>query len=255
MNLTKEIIGEQITRWRKMNGLSQEELSRCIGMSRSSLAKVESGKRSLTAVELQQISLALRFSVDEFLSGGVMPPTDAHKQTATSQLTASSLKPTLKLQNLRNVLLYILERCAGKPNVGETVLYKMLYFADFNYYELYQEFLTGAVYRKLPYGPVPRQIEEVLEGMIRDGELQRLKCRYQGYPQTRYVPLKRAELKGLSAIEKEVIDSVIERFSDMSGSAISAYSHNDKPWLASKNGEEIGYHLALMREPPYSARR
>jgi len=36
--------------------------------------------------------------------------------------------PTLKLNKFKNVLLYILERCAGKPNVGETVLNKLLYF-------------------------------------------------------------------------------------------------------------------------------
>ena len=64
--------------------------------------------------------------------------------------------PTLQVDKFKNVLLYILERCAGKPNVGETVLYKLLYFADFNYYELYEEHLTGAKYRKLPFGPVPK---------------------------------------------------------------------------------------------------
>src|SRR5665811_2454349 len=63
--------------------------------------------------------------------------------------------PHIKLSIFKNVLLYILERCAGKPNVGETVLYKLLYFSDFNYYELYEEHLSGARYRKLPYGPVP----------------------------------------------------------------------------------------------------
>ena len=41
--------------------------------------------------------------------------------------------PHLKRKKFENVLLYILEKCAGKPNVGETVLYKLLYFSDFNY--------------------------------------------------------------------------------------------------------------------------
>lgn len=54
-------------------------------------------------------------------------------------------------------MLYILERFAGKPNVGETVLYKLLYFSDLNYYELYGEHLTEAQYRKLPYGSVPQK--------------------------------------------------------------------------------------------------
>src|ERR1051325_3696871 len=70
--------------------------------------------------------------------------------------------PHIKVDKFKNVLLYILERCAGKPNVGETVLYKLLYFADFNYYELYEEQLTGASYKKLPRGPVPYKIDTIL---------------------------------------------------------------------------------------------
>ena len=47
-------------------------------------------------------------------------------------------------EKFKNIILYLLECCAGKPNVGETVLYKLLYFSDFNYYELYEEQLSGA---------------------------------------------------------------------------------------------------------------
>ena len=65
------------------------------------------------------------------------------------------------------MLLYILERCAGKPNVGETVLYKLLYFSDFNYYELYEEHLTGAKYRKLLYGPVPQKLDTIIGQMMK----------------------------------------------------------------------------------------
>lgn len=72
-------------------------------------------------------------------------------------------------------MLYILERCAGKPNVGETVIYKLLYFCDFNYYEMYEEHLTGANYRKLPYDPVPLKFDTIINQMIDNGQLQRVK--------------------------------------------------------------------------------
>ena len=162
--------------------------------------------------------------------------------------------PILQIDKFKNVLLYILERCAGKPNVGETVLYKLLYFADFNYYELYEEQLTGAKYRKLPYGPVPQKLDSIIKQMIDDGYLQRVKTAYQGYPQTRYLPLQKANLTELLASEKEVIDRVIEQMSDWSASAISNYSHKDIPWIASKEGEEINYELAFYREAPFSVR-
>jgi uncharacterized phage-associated protein len=162
--------------------------------------------------------------------------------------------PTLQVNKFKNVLLYILERCAGKPNVGETVLYKLLYFLDFNYYELYEEHLTGAKYRKLPYGPVPQKLDTIIGQMMEKGMIQRIKTEYYGKMQTRYIPLTKANLTELKASEKEVIDKVIEQLSDWSAAAISNYSHKDMPWLASKEGEEINYELAFYRDAPFSVR-
>jgi len=148
----------------------------------------------------------------------------------------------------------MLEKCAGKPNVGETVLYKLLYFADFNYYELYEEHLTGAAYRKLPYGPVPQNLDVIINQMIADKQLQRFKTEYFGLQQTRFLPLVKANLSQLKASEKEVIDKVLDQMSDWSAAALSAYSHKDMPWLATKEGDQINYELAFYREAPYSVR-
>jgi uncharacterized phage-associated protein len=138
--------------------------------------------------------------------------------------------------------------------VGETVLNKLLYFADFNYYELYEEHLTGAKYRKLPFGPVPSQLDTLILQMIEKEQLQRVKTVYRGYPQTRFLPLVKADLKELKASETEVIDRVIEQMSDWSAAAISQYSHKDMPWIASKEGDIINYELAFYREAPFSVR-
>jgi hypothetical protein len=90
--------------------------------------------------------------------------------------------------------------------------------------------------------------------MTGNGNLKRLKTKYHGYTQTRYLPLVKADLTQLKASEKEVIDKVIDQLSDWSGAAISDYSHKDMPWLASKEGEEINYELAFYREAPFSVR-
>lgn len=94
----------------------------------------------------------------------------------------------------------MLERYAGKPNVGETVLYKLLYFFDFNYYELYEEYLTRAKYRKLPDGPVPQKLDNLVQQMIEKKLLQRVKTVYRGYAQTRYLPLVKADLQELKSL-------------------------------------------------------
>lgn len=255
MSLTERQIGVRIAHLRKLKGFSQDDIALAIGMPRSSLAKVEVGKRILSALELQRISLVLQFSVDEFLN-------ESSFQNQLQPVTSSDFSDRAAdgnrhnaVEKIRSVLLYILEACAGKPNVGETVLYKLLYFLDFNYYELYNDYLTGLKYRKLAYGPVPKNLDGILWQMITTGLLKRVKCRYQGFSQTRYIPLQGADLTLIKTREKEVIDNVIEQLSGMSAAAISSYSHNDVPWKESNIGEEIKYELAFNRVAPYSMRR
>lgn len=254
--LTQKQIGQRLMDLRKRKGLSQEELARLITISRPSLTQIELGNRSVDIQELQKFAKALEFSLDDFVSkdfaipgsGEDIPPTPATRAGIRVSV------PQFQIDKFKNILLYILERTAGKPNVGETVLYKLLYFADFNYYELYEEHLSGAKYRKLPFGPVPQRLDTIMAQMIEKNLIQRLKSDYHGYPQTRYIPLVKPDLTLLKASEKEVMDKVIAQFSDWSAAAISTYSHKDMPWLASKDGEEIDYELAFYREAPFSVR-
>lgn len=261
IKLSQKQIGQRIAELRKIKGLSQEDLAKNIKISRPSLAQIELGNRSVDIMELQRISYVLGFSLDEFMAKDFPPDSYRDSKDVESKFESEIKKvgerisiPTLQINKFKNVLLYILERCAGKPNVGETVLYKLLYFSDFNYYELYEEQLTGARYRKLPYGPVPQKFDTIITQMIDNNQLQRVKTEYHGYTQTRYLPLVKANLTELKASEKEIIDRVIEQMSDWSAAAISNYSHKDMPWLASKEGEEINYELVFYREAPYSVR-
>lgn len=254
--LSQNQIGRRVAKLRKMKGLSQKDLARSIKMSRPSLAQIELGNRNVDILEMQRISQVLRFSLDEFMA----------KDFSSSQETIFNVEkkankaeerisdPILCINKFKNVVLYMLERCAGKPNVGETILYKLMYFTDFNYYELYEEHLTGAKYHKLPYGPIPQDWDKIINEMIHEGQLQKIVTVYQNFTQIRYLPLKKADLSELKASEKEVMDRVIEQMSDWSSAAISNYSHNDMPWLASTDGEEISYELVFYREIPYSVR-
>lgn len=256
IKLSQKQIGQRITELRKIKGFSQEDLAKSVKISRPSLAQIELGNRTVDVLEFQRFSMVLGFSLDDFVSKDFSTHQDLEVKAETKSKRAGERisVPSLQVSKFKNVLLYILERCAGKPNVGETMLYKLLYFSDFNYYELYEEHLTGAKYRKLPYGPVPQKLDSIVLQMIEKGQLQRVKTEYYGYPQTRYLPLVKADLTELKASEKEVIDRVIQQLSDWSAAAISKYAHQDMPWLASKEGEELNYELAFYRVAPFSVR-
>lgn len=253
--ISQDQIGQRIVELRKRKQFSQEDLAKMVGISRPSLTQIELGKRSLNIMELQKFGQVLGFSLDDFMSENFSLDTLDYLEEKKEKNVADRISvPSLKVGKMKNILLYILEHCAGKPNVGETVLYKLLYFSDFNYYELYEEQLTGATYRKLPFGPVPQNLDAIINDLIESNHIQRLRTEYHGYPQTRYIPLMKADLTEFKASEKEVIDRVIEQMSDWSASAVSNYSHKDIPWMVSKDGEEINYELAFYREPPFSVR-
>lgn len=236
-----------------MKGLSQEELAKHIKISRPSLAQIESGNRGVDILELQKLSLVLGFSLDALMSDEFLASRETGGKKVKKKEERISM-PALQINKFKNVLLYILERCAGKPNVNETVLHKLLYFSDFNYYELYEEHLTGSAYLKLPQGPVPQKFDALLNQMIGKGQLQRVKTQSHGCSQVRYLPLEKADFIKLRAGEKEVTDKVIEQMSDWSAAALSAYARKDLPWEVTDEGKVISYELAFYRELPYSVR-
>jgi len=253
-NITQKEIGQRISELRKSKGYSQDDLAKMLNISRSSLTQIELGKRNLSVIELKKITNILSVSIDNILSSNYSLTELVNEEKIVEESKLRVSVPELKINKFKNILLYILEKCAGKPNVGETLLYKLLYFSDFNYYELYEEHLSGAEYRKLPYGPVPQKLDSIINQMIVNKQLKRFKADYHGYPQTRYIPLTKPNLSSFNASEKDIIDKVIDQYSDWSASAISDYSHKDMPWLASKDGEAIDYELAFYRESPFSVR-
>lgn len=256
VELTQQQIGRRIMQRRKGKGLSQEELSQMIGISRSALAQIELGNRSLDALELRKLSLQLEFSIDDLLSPVYHINEEVRnvEETPAAQYATRVSVPQLNAGKLKNVLLYLLEHCAGKPNIGEVILKKLLYFCDFNYYERFEEHLTGAIYKKKPYGPAPEQLDGIINQMIADGILKRVKTTYRNFPQIRYMPLEKADLTKLSAAEKSVIDNVIQQMSDWQSNMITDYTHHDTPWLATNEGDIISYNLVFYRELPYSVR-
>ena len=58
----------------------------------------------------------------------------------------------------------------------------------------------------------------------------------------------------LKAHEIKMIDSILDRLSDMNATEISNYSHKDVTWLTTENGEIIDYESVFYRTKPYSVR-
>lgn len=163
--------------------------------------------------------------------------------------------PQEHVKKFKEVLLYILNRVGSKPHVGETVIYKLLYFIDFDYYERYEEQLIGATYIKNHYGPTPVAFKKIVDQMIAEEAIEKVKSTYFSFPQTKYLPRRIPDVSILSAREVMLIDEVLCRLSDKNATEISAWSHQDVPWQITEDGKSIEYEAVFYRTAPYSARR
>ena len=248
-------VGQKIKDFREMLKMSQEKLAELLGVSRPTISQIENEDRKVCADELKKLAGIFNTSVDNLLNLQREPQVIIKESRGTYR-TESSMRinvPQKNLTKFKEVLLYILNRVGAKPNIGETVIYKLLYFIDFDYYEKYEEQLIGATYMKNRYGPTPLEFRKIVGRML-GKEIIEVKDKYFDYPQTKYLPLRRPDLSTLKGSEIEVIDSVLEKLSDMNAAQISHYSHNDVPWLTTEEGKVIEYEAVFYRTPAYSVR-
>jgi len=250
-------IGERIGVLRKKTNLSQDELSKLMNIKRVTLSKIENNERKLLAEELIKLSSIFNLSIDELVNPDKMPKINLEKEVNAKKQVENSIRidvPQQNVEKFKQVLLYILKKVGSKPNIGQTVIYKLLYFIDFNYYEKYEEQLIGATYIKNNFGPTPIEFKKITDQMMKDNDIEEVKSDHFNYPQTKYLPIVEPDLSVLKGTELEMINRVLKDLSDKNANEISDYSHRDVPWIVSEKGKPIKYESVFYRTSEYSVR-
>ena len=260
IKITKEgimiAIGNRVKELRQHLGMNQERLAELLGVKRQAVSSMEKGERKICVDELIKLAEIFNLSVESLLDLEKAPEVILEESTKREKIK-SQIRinvPQKNLEKFKEVFLYILNKVGSRPNIGQTVLYKLFYFIDFDYYEKYEEQLIGATYMKNKYGPTPVEFQKIAERLIADEEIVQVESEYYKYPQTKYLPLRKADLSKLKANETEVIDDVLNRLSDMTANQITEYSHKDVPWVTTEQGKPIEYESVFYRAPPYSVR-
>ena len=248
-------IGYRIKKLRQQSGMNQQRLAYLLRVARPTISQIENGERKVSTDELIKLSEIFNISVEGLLNLKKEPKVvlseNKKRKEQKSQIRINV--PQKNLEKFKETFLYILNKVGSKPNIGETVLYKLLYFTDFDFYEKYEEQLIGATYIKNHYGPTPVEFEKIVDEIM-NKEIMKVESSYFNYPQRKYLPLRKADLSKLKANEIEVIDKVLDRLSDMNATQISEYSHNDVPWLTTEDNGVIEYESVFYRTPTYSVR-
>ena len=256
-----------IKKLRVERGFSQLEIAKKLGISRPSYIAFEQGKRELTLAEAGELGKRFQISLEDIQAGKVFETLvilekgkglrkskkrDLNDPTPEERISI----PQEKVEKFKQVLLYVLAKVGGKPNVGQTVLYKLLYFIDFDYYEKFEEQLMGARYMKNTHGPTPVIFPKIIKELETDGSIEAIKSKFYKYDQTKYLinPNIRIDLSALSAQELAHIDAELDRLSDMTAKKISDLSHVDTPWKIAKEKEVLDYEYVFYRPEETSVR-
>ncbi|MBU4600968.1 DUF4065 domain-containing protein [Patescibacteria group bacterium] len=244
---------------RQEHDISQEFLAEKIGVSRPTYAQIESGARDMSVKEAQKLARFFGLSLENFLAGKKIPESkvelEKSKKPKIQKLETRVSVPQEKVEKFKEVLLYILERIGARPNIGEAVVCKLMYFIDFDYYEKFEEQLIGAKYIKNYFGPTPVAFPEIVAQMEQDGDLTRVTKKYFQHEQKKYLPRRSANLSNFSAQEKELIDWEIERFKDFNATKMRDYSHKDVPWIGADDLQPINYEAVFSRTDEFSVRQ
>jgi len=261
-------IYKKIKELREKSKFSQEYVAEKLNISRPTYIQIEKGEREITVSEAENLARLFGLSLEDFLTESNPPsyevflPTrdgstfdeKTKKEIKEKQQSVRIIMSHVNANKFKEVLLYVLSKVGAKPNIGETALYKLLYFIDFDFYEKFESQFTGVKYIKNQYGPTPIEFRKIVEMMEEKGEIERVRSKYFQYDQKKYLPRRESDLSHLSAKEIKHIDEVLARLAEKNANELSNYSHNDVPWKVHKYGEIISYESVFYRDQEHSVR-
>ncbi len=131
----------------------------------------------------------------------------------------------VSLSRLKNIMLYILDRC---DDVWYTKMNKLLFYVDFLSYRERGMAMTGLSYRAMEFGPVPERWDRVYSGFSEIHQDMKPAGDFLG------VVLSSSEKADISIFtddELAIMEQVCSKFGFCSSRGISKLSHQEDAWL------------------------
>jgi uncharacterized phage-associated protein len=155
---------------------------------------------------------------------------------------------TINQKKYENAVLYLCEKLNGQVR-GKKKLAKLLYFADFDFFEKNQRSITGDIYCALPMGPFPTTLDMTTTAMIRSKTLviDQVEERDGYNPTEVYRSLAKPDLSVFDKGETEMLDRIVVKYGNLNGKQLEELSHAEAPYVGTELKKEIPYELAFYR--------
>lgn len=215
-------VENNIERIRSVQGLTQEQMSNVLDISRVTYINVTKGKRDLTTSELEKLSAYFNVPIAEFFD----QPRNNDK--------------------FKQMYFYILRYF--RDGVPKTKLAKLLYLADFSYFFDNLTPMSGVRYIRREYGPVADIFFELTDDLYDKGKINIKPLDYALIISPTTIE---HEENQLSEEEKDLMDKICVFWKDKRTSEIVNFTHEQKPWKMCRDGEYIPYSLITQEDPDH----
>jgi uncharacterized phage-associated protein len=152
-----------------------------------------------------------------------------------------------------NAVLFFIHSLGGVLK-GKKKLAKLLYFADFDYFEKYEEPLIGDEYRAQPMGPLPVHMAAVVGKMEK---VKKIKIHFEQLPgyekETEiYTSSQKPDLSVFNPKEQAMLKRIVKVYGELNGTQLQVLSHNEAPYIGTAPGKAIMYELSTYRGTDFS---
>jgi len=245
---------------RQRYGLTQKELSKLLGWGEVTLSRYENGalQNDSHDIMLKMIKNPRNLLERVIQNGDFLPEKkreglvslleneieEAHSFPVILEELFGKYGPDIlsgfRKLNIDKVFQAIIFFCTD--GIFKTKLNKLLFYADFKYYKESAVSITGLRYVHLPLGPVPDNYDHYyatlqnIEGAIRIDE------EFIGeYVGEKLYAAKKPDLSIFSESEIKTLIEIKQFFRPYNASRIKEFSHNEKGYKETHDGEIISY--------------
>lgn len=256
---------EDIKHFRERFGLTQLELSNLLGLGGATLSRYENGALQDEAHNTM-LSLAMQpENLLELIEEKTSVLSDEKRDriiTLLKDITQEHEKSFLSIfenrfgsypasvfsgyqpLNIAKLLNAMIFFCKG-GEIPKTKLNKLVFYADFKHYKEYSVSITGACYAHLPHGPVPDKYEYYMATLFYDEKAIFIDERqFPNYTGEFLTAIKEPDLSIFSTTELKTLALVKEFFEKYTAKDIRNFSHNERGYQVTRDGELISYEYA-----------
>jgi len=255
---------EEIKQFRERFGLTQLELSNLLGWGGATLSRYENGalqdeahntmlnlamqpenlldlieeKPSVLSDEKRQRILSLLKEIKGEHEKSFLSVYESYFGSYPADIF-SGYQP-LNVSKLLNAIIFFCKN----TELPKTKLNKLLFYADFKHFKEYSVSITGVRYAHLPHGPVPDKYNYYMATLEDEKAIYIDEREFPNYTGEFLTATREPDLSIYSTTELKTLALVKEFFEKHTAKEIRNFSHNERGYQVTRDGELISYEYA-----------